>query len=75
MKFFQKNLHEHEDGTVHTHKHHGPHTHDENGISHDLPDFESMTKKDLGKWAEDHNIIVDEKKTKPNMIEEIKKKL
>jgi len=45
MRFWQKNLHEHKDGIIHSHDHNGLHTHDENGIAHDLPDFESMTKK------------------------------
>ena len=87
MKFFQKNLHEHTagqgpggghswQGRVHAHKHNGLHTHDENGIAHDLPDFESMTKKDIEDWANELNMInVDSKNTKTNMIEEIKGQL
>ena len=87
MKFFQKNLHEHTagqgpggghswQGRVHAHKHNGLHTHDENGIAHDLPDFESMTKKDIEDWANELNMInVDSKNTKANMIEEIKGQL
>ena len=87
MKFFQKNLHEHTagqgpggghswQGRVHAHKHNGLHTHDENGIAHDLPDFESMTKKDIEDWANELNMInVDSKDTKANMIEEIKGQL
>ena len=87
MKFFQKNLHEHTagqgpggghswQGRVHAHKHNGLHTHDENGIAHDLPDFESMTKKDIEDWANELNMInVDSKDTKANMIDEIKGQL
>ena len=87
MKFFQKNLHEHTagqgpggghswQGRVHAHKHNGLHTHDENGITHDLPDFESMTKKDIEDWANELNMInVDSKNTKANMIDEIKGQL
>ena len=87
MKFFPKNLHEHTagqgpggghswQGRVHAHKHNGLHTHDENGIAHDLPDFESMTKKDIEDWANELNMInVDSKNTKTNMIEEIKGQL
>ena len=87
MKFFPKNLHEHTagqgpggghswQGRVHAHKHNGLHTHDENGIAHDLPDFESMTKKDIEDWANELNMInVDSKNTKANMIEEIKGQL
>ena len=87
MKFFQKNLHEHTagqgpggghswQGRVHAHKHNGLHTHDENGVAHDLPDFESMTKKDIEDWANELNMInVDSKNTKANMIEEIKGQL
>ena len=87
MKFFPKNLHEHTagqgpggghswQGRVHAHKHNGLHTHDENGIAHDLPDFESMTKKDIEDWANELNMInVDTKNTKTNMIEEIKGQL
>ena len=87
MKFFPKNLHEHTagqgpggghswQGRVHAHKHNGLHTHDENGIAHDLPDFESMTKKDIEDWANELNMInVDSKDTKANMIEEIKGQL
>ena len=87
MKFFQKNLHEHTagqgpggghswQGRVHAHKHNGLHTHDENGIAHDLPDFESMTKKDIEDWANELNMInVDSKNTKANMIEEIEGQL
>ena len=87
MKFFQKNLHEHTagqgpggghswQGRVHAHKHNGLHTHDENGVAHDLPDFESMTKKDIEDWANELNMVnVDSKNTKANMIEEIKGQL
>ena len=87
MKFFPKNLHEHTagqgpggghswQGRVHAHKHNGLHTHDENGIAHDLPDFESMTKKDIEDWANELNMInVDSKNTKANMIDEIKGQL
>ena len=87
MKFFQKNLHEHTagqgpggghswQGRVHAHKHNGLHTHDENGVAHDLPDFESMTKKDIEDWANELNMInVDSKNTKANMIDEIKGQL
>ena len=87
MKFFQKNLHEHTagqgpggghswQGRVHAHKHNGLHTHDENGVAHDLPDFESMTKKDIEDWANELNMVnVDSKNTKANMIDEIKGQL
>ena len=87
MRFWQKNLHEHTagqgpggghswQGRVHAHKHNGLHTHDENGIAHDLPDFESMTKKDIEDWAKELNMInVDSKNTKANMIEEIEGQL
>jgi len=86
MKFFQKNLHEHEDGTLHTHNHNGLHTHDQrcrgrrrgqmakDGII-ELPDFESMTKSKITEWAEDYDISVDSNKTKAIMIEEIKGQL
>ena len=56
MRFWQKNLHEHKDGIIHSHDHNGLHTHDENGIAHDLPDFESMTKKAIDDWAKEINI-------------------
>ena len=55
MRFWQKNLHEHKDGIIHSHDHNGLHTHDGNGIAHDLPDFESMTKKAIGDWAQEVN--------------------
>ena len=55
MRFWQKNLHEHKDGIIHSHDHNGLHTHDENGSAHDLPDFESMTKKAIDDWAKEIN--------------------
>ena len=63
-------LHEHEDGTVHSHSHDGEHTHDE-----ELPDFKKMTKKALDEWAESQGIILDRRKTKAHMLEELKSKL
>ena len=64
------NLHEHEDGTVHSHPHDGEHTHDE-----ELPDFTKMTKKVLDEWAESQGIMLDRRKTKAHMLEELKGKL
>lgn len=63
-------LHEHEDGTVHSHSHDGEHTHDE-----ELPDFKKMTKKALDEWAESQGIMLDRRKTKAHMLEELKSKL
>jgi hypothetical protein len=63
-------LHEHEDGTVHSHSHDGEHTHDE-----ELPDFTKMTKKALDEWAESQGIMLDRRKTKAHMLEELKGKL
>ena len=63
-------LHEHEDGTVHSHSHDGEHIHDE-----ELPDFKKMTKKALDEWAESQGIILDRRKTKAHMLEELKGKL
>ena len=63
--------HTHEDGTSHSHEGGDqPHTHDE-----ETPNFEKMTKKALGDWAEENDISVDSKKTKAKMIEEIKEQL
>ena len=63
--------HTHEDGTSHSHDGGDqPHTHDE-----ETPNFEKMTKKALGEWAEENDISVDSKKTKAKMIEEIKEQL
>ena len=57
--------HTHEDGTSHSHEGGDqPHTHDE-----ETPNFEKMTKKALGEWAEENDISVDSKKTKAKMIE------
>ena len=64
------NLHEHEDGTVHSHPHDGEHTHDD-----ELPDFTKMTKKVLDEWAESQGIMLDRRKTKAHMLEELKGKL
>ena len=44
-------------------------------MNEETPNFEKMTKKALGDWAKENNITVDSKKTKANMIEEIKKQL
>jgi|TARA_B110001454_G_scaffold175602_1_gene167392 hypothetical protein len=62
--------HEHEDGIVHSHPHDGEHTHDE-----DLPDFKKMTKKALDDWALEKGIELDRRKTKANMLQELKSKL
>ena len=67
---FDSNLHEHEDGTVHSHPHDGEHTHDD-----ELPDFTKMTKKVLDEWAESQGIMLDRRKTKAHMLEELKGKL
>lgn len=41
-----------------------------------LPDFESMTKKQLDEWAEENvGVSLDRRKTKADMIEELKKHL
>ena len=83
------NTHTHEDGTTHDHEGGGkPHHHHEDGTVHDheggdqphthdeeTPNFEKMTKKALGDWAEENDISVDSKKTKAKMIEEIKEQL
>ena len=63
--------HHHDDGT--THDHEGgdePHTHDE-----ELPNFKKMSKKALDEWAEKRGIILDRRKTKAHMIEELNKQL
>ena len=78
--------HHHEDGT--THDHEGgdePHTHDEEyGVDverelseeeEELPDFKKMSKKALDEWAEERGIILDRRKTKAHMIEELNKQL
>ena len=78
--------HTHEDGT--THDHEGgdePHTHDEEyGVDverelseeeEELPDFKKMSKKALDEWAEERGIILDRRKTKAHMIEELNKQL
>jgi len=42
----------------------------------DLPDFSDMTKLDLDIWARhEHNINLDRRQTKSNMIKELKRKL
>ena len=69
MKFFQKNLHEHTagqgpggghswQGRVHSHKHNGIHTHDENGIAHDLPDFDFPKCEVCQKIFEEKDTII-----------------
>ena len=75
--------HHHEDGT--THDHEGgdePHTHDdeeehtyEDEEEEELPDFTKMSKKALDEWAEERGIILDRRKTKAHMIEELNKQL
>lgn len=41
-----------------------------------LPKFESMTKKEIDEWAEENiGLALDRRKTKSNMIEELKKHL
>ena len=72
MIFWQKNLHEHKDGIIHSQDHNGLHTHDENGIAHDLPDFESMTKKAIDDWAKEI-IIYYEEAVKPRKKDGVKK--
>tara|TARA_B100000029_G_scaffold195221_1_gene193347 strand:+ start:773 stop:1270 length:498 start_codon:yes stop_codon:yes gene_type:complete len=63
--------HTHEDGTTHSHEGGDePHTHDE-----ELPDFTKMTKKALDEWAAERDIILDRRKTKAHMIEELNKQL
>ena len=83
------NLHEHEDGTKHSHEDGDkPHHHHEDGTTHDheggdephthdeeLPDFSKMTKKALDEWAESQGIILDRRKTKAHMLEELNSKL
>jgi len=83
------NLHEHEDGTKHSHEDGDkPHHHHEDGTIHDheggdephthdeeLPDFSKMTKKALDEWAESQGIILDRRKTKAHMLEELNSKL
>ena len=63
-------LHEHEDGTVHSHPHNEEPTHDE-----DLPDFKKMSKKTLDDWALEKGIKLDRRKTKAHMLKELKSKL
>ena len=68
--------HHHEDGT--THDHEGgdePHTHYEDEEEVELPDFKKMSKKALDEWAEERGIILDRRKTKAHMIEELNKQL
>ena len=70
------NTHTHEDGT--THDHEGgdePHTHYEDEEEVELPDFKKMSKKALDEWAEERGIILDRRKTKAHMIEELNKQL
>ena len=74
--------HHHEDGTAHDHEGGDqPHTHDDDVYMYEdveqveLPNFQKMTKKALGEWAEENDISVDSKKTKAKMIEEIKEQL
>ena len=79
MKFLQKNLHEHDDGTVHSHQHRGVHTHDKKGKMVEVPEYsvflDRMTKKALTEWAKDHKLTVNTKKSKSDIIAEIKKQL
>ena len=76
MKFFEKDSHQHDDGTVHSHKHRGTHTHDKKGKMIETAEYscylERMTKTSLSKWAKDHKITVDSKKSKDEIIEEIR---
>ena len=48
MKFFEKDSHQHDDGTVHSHKHRGTHTHDKKGKMIETAEYscylERMTK-------------------------------
>jgi len=82
--------HEHDDGTVHSHEGGDePHHHHEDGTTHDhedgdephtheeveLPDFKKMSKKALDEWAEENGIILDRRKTKEKLIEQLHKKL
>ena len=63
--------HTHDDGTEHSHEGGDePHTHDE-----ELPNFKKMSKKALDEWAEKRGIILDRRKTKAHMIEELNKQL
>ena len=41
----------------------------------ELPDFTKMTKKALDEWAESQGIMLDRRKTKAHMLEELKGKL
>ena len=76
MKFFEKDSHQHDDGTVHSHKHRGTHTHDKKGKMIETAEYscylERMTKTSLSRWAKDHKITVDSKKSKDEIIEEIR---
>ena len=76
MKFFEKDSHQHDDGTVHSHKHRGTHTHGKKGKMIETAEYscylERMTKTSLSKWAKDHKITVDSKKSKDEIIEEIR---
>ena len=83
------NLHEHKDGTKHSHEDGDkPHHHHDDGTTHDheggdephthdeeLPNFKKMSKKALDEWAEKRGIILDRRKTKAHMIEELNKQL
>ena len=76
MKFFEKDSHQHDEGTVHSHKHRGTHTHDKKGKMKEIAEYSSylqrMTKTSLSKWAKDHKITVDSKKSKDEIIGEIR---
>ena len=76
MKFFEKDSHQHDDGTVHSHKHRGTHIHDKKGKMIETAEYscylERMTKTSLSKWAKDHKITVDSKKSKDEIIGEIR---
>ena len=76
MKFFEKDSHQHDDGTVHSHKHRGTHIHGKKGKMIETAEYscylERMTRTSLTKWAKDHKITVDSKKSKDEIIEEIR---
>ena len=76
MKFFEKDSHQHDEGTVHSHKQRGTQTHGKKGKMIETAEYscylERMTKTSLTKWAKDHKITVDSKKSKDEIIEEIR---
>ena len=88
-KYQDNTTHTHEDGTTHSHKDGDkPHHHHDDGTTHDheggdephthdeeLPNFKKMSKKALDEWAEKRGIILDRRKTKAHMIEELNKQL